>query len=456
MIQFVFNPFTGNFDAINTGTVTTLSVVTANGFAGTVATASTTPAITLTTTVTGILQGNGTAISAASTTGTGSVVLATSPTITSPSLSSTNINNVADPTTAQQAATKNYVDTMLAALNPATSVFAATAGSNIPGTYVPVAAGIGDTFTTTATGVFTVDGTTPALNARILIKDQSSGYQNGIYTITTLGSIGVPTIFTRAADYNTPADVNSAGLIPVINGTVNALSSWQQVANVTSIGPAGTALVFAEFTANPSLYLLKANNLSDVASNSAAFKNIAPLTTAGDLIYETAAPAPARLAIGSTGNVLTVVGGLPAWAPPATSGTVTSVAATVPAFLSISGSPITSSGTLALTYSGTALPVAQTTVPAQAVSASAIDWSTGSVFTKTLAANTTFTFSNSISGQTIVVRLTNTASNWTVTWPTVRWSGGAAPTMTGGAVSDIYTFVYDGSNIYGSAVQNMS
>jgi hypothetical protein len=39
-------------------------------------------------------------------------------------------------------------------------------------------------------------------------------------------------------------------------------------------------------------------------------------------------------------------------------GTVTSVAATVPSFLSISGSPITSSGTLAITYSGTALPIA--------------------------------------------------------------------------------------------------
>ena len=39
-------------------------------------------------------------------------------------------------------------------------------------------------------------------------------------------------------------------------------------------------------------------------------------------------------------------------------GTVTSVAATVPSFLSISGSPITSTGTLAITYSGTALPVA--------------------------------------------------------------------------------------------------
>lgn len=53
-------PFTNN-----TGTVTTVSVASANGFAGTVANASSTPAITLSTSVTGVLKGNGTAISAA-------------------------------------------------------------------------------------------------------------------------------------------------------------------------------------------------------------------------------------------------------------------------------------------------------------------------------------------------------------------------------------------------------
>ena len=47
------------------GTVTSASVVSANGLAGTVANATTTPAITLSTTVTGVLKGNGTAISAA-------------------------------------------------------------------------------------------------------------------------------------------------------------------------------------------------------------------------------------------------------------------------------------------------------------------------------------------------------------------------------------------------------
>ncbi len=68
------------------GTVTSVSVTSSNGFAGSVATSTTTPAITISTSVTGILSGNGTAISAASTTGSGSVVLATSPVLVTPAL----------------------------------------------------------------------------------------------------------------------------------------------------------------------------------------------------------------------------------------------------------------------------------------------------------------------------------------------------------------------------------
>jgi len=94
-------------------------------------------------------------------------------------------------------------------------------------------------------------------------------------------------------------------------------------------------------------------------------------------------------------------------------------------------------------------------LPPSAISASDIDWGSGNVFTKTLSANTTFTFSNRSSGQTIVVRLTNTASNYTVTWPVaVLWSGGTAPTQTIGVKSDVYTFIHDGTTTYGSVVQD--
>ncbi len=65
----------------STGTVSSVSVVSANGLAGTVANATTTPAITLSTTITGVLKGNGTAISAA-TAGTDYVAPGTATTFT--------------------------------------------------------------------------------------------------------------------------------------------------------------------------------------------------------------------------------------------------------------------------------------------------------------------------------------------------------------------------------------
>lgn len=70
------------------GTVTSVSVVSANGLAGTVATSATTPAITLSTTINSpILAGNGTALSAATTTGSGSTaVLSNTPTLIAPLL----------------------------------------------------------------------------------------------------------------------------------------------------------------------------------------------------------------------------------------------------------------------------------------------------------------------------------------------------------------------------------
>lgn len=75
------------------GTVTTASVVSANGFAGTVANATTTPAITLTTSVTGILKGNGTAISAA-TAGTDYVIPAGNVATATALATARNINGV--------------------------------------------------------------------------------------------------------------------------------------------------------------------------------------------------------------------------------------------------------------------------------------------------------------------------------------------------------------------------
>ena len=76
--------------------------------------------------------------------------------------------------------------------------------------------------------------------------------------------------------------------------------------------------------------------------------------TAGDIIYASAANTVAKLAIGTSGQRLVVAGGLPSWATDTTVGTVTSVAQSFTGgLISVAGSPITTSGTLALTVAGT-------------------------------------------------------------------------------------------------------
>lgn len=144
------------------------------------------------------------------------------------------------------------VSTALAGVNPAVAVLAAST-ANLTGTYVQVGGGVGDTFTITATGAFTLDGI--AINTtgqRVLLKNQSTASQNGVYTATVAGTTGVSPVFTRATDYDMPSDVNNTGSIPVQSGTVNATTGWLLTSQVTSIGSSGSALTYTQFSYSPS------------------------------------------------------------------------------------------------------------------------------------------------------------------------------------------------------------
>jgi hypothetical protein len=85
-----------------------------------------------------------------------------------------------------------------------------------------------------------------------------------------------------------------------------------------------------------------------------------------------------------------------------------------------------------------------------------INWNNGNVQTRTLAASETFTFANPQNGATYILVIKQAAAgNYTITWPTISWMGGAPPVMTATAnKTDIYTFVYANSTYFGSYAQN--
>jgi hypothetical protein len=134
-------------------------------------------------------------------------------------------------------ATTNYVRVLLGSLNPATAVAAATtAVLSFSPAYSNGSSGIGATLTATSFGALVVDSYTVLLGNRVLVNNQAAALQNGVYTLTTLGTGGADYILTRTSDFNTVNAINNAGVIPVVNGTVNAGTDWALAASISSIG----------------------------------------------------------------------------------------------------------------------------------------------------------------------------------------------------------------------------
>ena len=136
------------------------------------------------------------------------------------------ITNLGTPTDSTDAATKAYVDAVTEGLHIHASCNAATT-SNVD---LSTALEAGDV----------VDGVTLVAGNRVLVKNQSTTSQNGIYVVQETGAA------VRAADFDTPAEIDGGDFTFVTAGTVNDNTGWVQIEKVTTIGT--DPIVFVQFS----------------------------------------------------------------------------------------------------------------------------------------------------------------------------------------------------------------
>ena len=236
--NITFSPGTGygNAVTISSGGLETIGYFTANGNI---------------TSNTGIVSNNVTAfantqltLSAGAATGTANINVSLVPTGNGTvDVNSKRITNLATPSLATDAATKQYVDDVAQGLNVHDAANVATTGTltSLTGggtiTYNNGTSGVGATLTLSGTysknftAADTFDtGFTATTTNRILVRAESNPAYNGVYVVSS------STVLTRADDYNTVPEVEAGDFIFVIAGDTYEASGWVQTSVVTTIG----------------------------------------------------------------------------------------------------------------------------------------------------------------------------------------------------------------------------
>lgn len=141
-------------------------------------------------------------------------------------MGSQKITGLADPAAAQEAATKNYVDTRIDSVSQGLDVKASVRAAT--------------TVNITLSGTQTIDGVALSAGDRVLVKNQSTASANGIYVV----AVGA---WSRSTDADANADVTSGMFTFVEEGTTNANSGWVLITD-GAITLGTTALSFEQFS----------------------------------------------------------------------------------------------------------------------------------------------------------------------------------------------------------------
>lgn len=156
------------------------------------------------------------------------------------------------PTGGTDIVNKTYADTIASGINFHQSVRLATVAALPANTYNNGTAGVGATLTGNVNGALSVDGVAAVVGNRILVKDEVTQANNGIYTVTQVGSGAAVYILTRATDFDTAGTgvnkIDAGDFFLATAGSTQANTSWvQQTPLPITVGT--TSIVFIQFGA---------------------------------------------------------------------------------------------------------------------------------------------------------------------------------------------------------------
>lgn len=160
------------------------------------------------------------------------------------------ITNLATPISASDAVNKAYVDGAIQGLSQKPTARATTAGTPLPAnTYSNGTSGVGATLTGNVNGALAAqDGVTLLANDPLLVKDEVTQANNGLFTLTQVGDASHPYILTRSIDMNLSTEFPGA-YVPVDGeGSLTANTIWL-VGYQSSWTVGTTAVVFTQLAA---------------------------------------------------------------------------------------------------------------------------------------------------------------------------------------------------------------
>lgn len=177
-------------------------------------------------------------------TGSGALVFAASPALTG----SPTVPTQSPSDNSTKAASTAYVDNaVLGQRAKEAAKYASTAA--LPSiVYNNGSSGVGATLTGVALAAISLDGSSPSLNDRVLIKNQATDFQNGIYTVTQTGSGIAVFILTRATDFDQAADIQTGDVLYITLGSTLNATSWTYN-GIDSPTMGTTSITFAQSSA---------------------------------------------------------------------------------------------------------------------------------------------------------------------------------------------------------------